>query len=105
MPAAHKGCVNKGKGVADRCRNHHTWVLVPQQTSQTSLSHTHLFTLSTEILHGFYSFHSFIPQPHIHIDSSFSVPSAMSIIYALVAKGTIILAEYTNSSGNFTTGN
>ncbi|KAF9321162.1 hypothetical protein BG000_006820 [Podila horticola] len=27
----------------------------------------------------------------------------MSIIYALVAKGTIILAEYTNSSGNFTT--
>ncbi|KAF9327861.1 vesicle-associated membrane protein [Linnemannia elongata] len=27
----------------------------------------------------------------------------MSIIYALVARGTIILAEYTNSSGNFTT--
>ncbi|KAF9314543.1 hypothetical protein BG003_004091 [Podila horticola] len=27
----------------------------------------------------------------------------MSIIYALVAKGTIILAEYTSSSGNFTT--
>ncbi|KAG0248233.1 Vesicle-associated membrane protein, partial [Actinomortierella ambigua] len=27
----------------------------------------------------------------------------MSIIYALVARGSIILAEYTNSSGNFTT--
>ncbi|KAF9111057.1 Vesicle-associated membrane protein [Mortierella sp. AM989] len=27
----------------------------------------------------------------------------MSIIYALVAKGSVILAEYTNSSGNFTT--
>ncbi|KAI1319354.1 Vesicle-associated membrane protein [Mortierella claussenii] len=27
----------------------------------------------------------------------------MSIIYALVAKGSIILAEYTNSTGNFTT--
>ncbi|KAG0343861.1 Vesicle-associated membrane protein, partial [Podila humilis] len=27
----------------------------------------------------------------------------MSIIYALVARGTIILAEYTSSSGNFTT--
>ncbi|KAI8601687.1 putative vesicle-associated membrane protein [Dissophora ornata] len=27
----------------------------------------------------------------------------MSIIYALVAKGSIILTEYTNSSGNFTT--
>ncbi|KAF9208408.1 Vesicle-associated membrane protein [Haplosporangium sp. Z 27] len=27
----------------------------------------------------------------------------MSIIYALVARGTVILAEYTNSSGNFTT--
>ncbi|KAF9285930.1 Vesicle-associated membrane protein [Mortierella alpina] len=28
----------------------------------------------------------------------------MSIIYALVARGSLILAEYTNSSGNFTTG-
>ncbi|KAF9562827.1 Vesicle-associated membrane protein [Mortierella alpina] len=27
----------------------------------------------------------------------------MSIIYALVARGSVILAEYTNSSGNFTT--
>ncbi|KAF9963273.1 Vesicle-associated membrane protein [Mortierella alpina] len=27
----------------------------------------------------------------------------MSIIYALVARGSLILAEYTNSSGNFTT--
>ncbi|KAF9399741.1 Vesicle-associated membrane protein [Podila epigama] len=27
----------------------------------------------------------------------------MSIIYALIAKGTVILAEYTSSSGNFTT--
>ncbi|KAG0356452.1 Vesicle-associated membrane protein [Podila minutissima] len=27
----------------------------------------------------------------------------MSIIYALVARGTVILAEYTSSSGNFTT--
>ncbi|KAF9436616.1 Vesicle-associated membrane protein [Entomortierella beljakovae] len=27
----------------------------------------------------------------------------MSIIYALVARGTVILAEHTNSSGNFTT--
>lgn len=31
------------------------------------------------------------------------VASAMSIIYSLIARGNIILAEYTSSSGNFTT--
>lgn len=53
-------------------------------------------------LHSLSFLSSFFPStPHLFNESNLII---MSIIYALVARGTIILAEYTNSSGNFTTG-
>lgn len=43
-----------------------------------------------------------VASPHFHF--FFPPPlSAMALIYSLVARGSTILAEFTESSGNFTT--